>query len=369
MTISRTGLRALAIALLVTLVQAVGVAAPAVACACGGVEAPEGESVSVNEESAVVRHDGETEDILLSFDMFTSAQDVALILPLPARAELDLADVDTLGQLARATRPEVVERKVLRGLQLPVIGGAPAGEGTTAGAPPSVRVLEQRELGPFTATQLTSTSTGTLTQWLQDNGYRVRDEVVESTRPYLREGWVIAAIRLTAGPDAPHALDGELQPIRATFPSREIVYPMRMQAQAISVSTLRVYTLTEHRTEVDFGAIEPEVAFAGPLRAADVPRGSTLAELTQGAPFVTRFDAYVRPDDVTSDMTFTRSATDRTYRRQTLVEVDYPWYLRVFVPSWGTFFFWVVVLPVLALLVGVPALAVRLVRGPRSARR
>lgn len=365
---SRTGLRALAIVLLVTLLQAGGVAAPAMACACGGIEAPEGESVSVNEESAVVRHDGETEDIVLSFDMFTSAQDVALILPLPARAELDLADVDTLGQLDRATRPQVVERKVLRGLQLPVIGGA-AGDGPSAGAPPSVRVLEQRELGPFTATQLTSTSTGTLTQWLQDNGYRVRDEVVESTRPYLREGWVIAAIRLTASPDAPHALDGELQPIRATFPSREIVYPMRMQAEASSVSTLRVYTLTEHRTEVDFGAIEPEVAFAGPLPAADVPRGSTLAELTQGAPFVTRFDAYVRPDDVTSDMTFTRSATDRTYRRQTVVEVDHPWYIRVFVPSWGTFLFWVVVLPALVLVVGVPALAVRLVRGPRSARR
>ncbi|MHA7125663.1 DUF2330 domain-containing protein [Janibacter indicus] len=57
---------------------------------------------------------------------------VALILPLPAKAELDVADVDTLGQLQRATAPDVVERRVLRGLQLPVIGGA-AGDGGDAG--------------------------------------------------------------------------------------------------------------------------------------------------------------------------------------------------------------------------------------------
>ena len=69
-----------------TLVQSVAVVAPASACACGGVGAPTGDSDSVNEESAVVRQDGTTEYTLLSFDMFTSAQDVALILPLAAKA-------------------------------------------------------------------------------------------------------------------------------------------------------------------------------------------------------------------------------------------------------------------------------------------
>lgn len=149
---------------------------------------------------------------------------VALILPLPAKAELDVADVDTLGQLQRATAPDVVERRVLRGLQLPVIGGA-AGDGAGAGQPPGVRVLEERALGPFTATQLSSSSTEPLTRWLEEHGYDVRDEVVEATRPYLEDDWVIAAIKLTAGPDAPHALDGELQPIRATFSSASRRWP------------------------------------------------------------------------------------------------------------------------------------------------
>ena len=50
-------------------------------------------------------------------------------------------------------------------------------------------------------------------------------ESVEATRPYLEDDWVIAAIKLTAGPDAPHALEGELQPIRATFSSASRPWP------------------------------------------------------------------------------------------------------------------------------------------------
>lgn len=77
----------------------------------------------------------------------------------------------------------------------------------------------------------------------------------------------------------------------------------------------------------------------------------------------------MRPDDVTTDMTFTRAAADTTYRRQEVVETDYPWYVRIFVPSAGTFAFWLVALPFLAVLIGVPTVAVRLILGPRRRPR
>lgn len=100
-----------------------------------------------------------------------------------------------------------------------------------------------------------------------------------------------------------------------------------------------------------------------------MPAGSTLAELTRETPFVTRFDTSVRPEEVTTDMTFTRAVADTTYRRQEVVETDYPWYVRIFVPSAGTFAFWLVALPFLAVLIGVPTLAVRLILGPRRRPR
>lgn len=362
MTISRKGLRAFAVALAVVLTQGLTVAAPAMACACGALEPATGEpALVVDGETALVRHDGSTEDILLSFGLGSDSSSAALILPLPAKAELSLADTDTFESLADLTKPRLVEHKVLRGLRFPVIGGAaaPGGDGAQGSG---VDVLDERELGPFTTTQLDSDEAGDLRDWLEEHDYRVRDEVVEATQPYLDEGWVIAAIQLRPGADG---LEGDLQPIRATFASDEMVYPMRLQANAESPMPLRVYALAEHRQDLSLGAATPRLRFAGSLDPASVRAGSTLAELTEGTPYLTRHDLTVRPEHATTDVTLTAHADDATYREETVVEVDYPWFVRIFVPSAGTIAFWVVVLPPLLLSAAFVRGCVRLILGPR----
>ncbi|APH00184.1 hypothetical protein ASJ30_00435 [Janibacter indicus] len=77
----------------------------------------------------------------------------------------------------------------------------------------------------------------------------------------------------------------------------------------------------------------------------------------------------MRPEEVTTDKTFIRAGADTTYRRQEVVEADYPWYVRIFVPSAGTFASWLVALPFSAALIGVPATALRLILGPRRRSR
>ena len=358
MTITRgRGLRVLAVVLLVALVQALTVATPALACACGALEPSiEDSALVVDGETALVRHDGSTEDMLLSFGLGSDPSSAALILPLPAKAELDLADADTFETLAELTAPVVVEKKVLRGLELPAIG-APGGAAGGSGS--GVDVLEERELGPFTTTQLDSDDAGDLRDWLEEHDYRVRDEVVEATQPYLDEGWVIAAIQLEPGE---RGLRGNLQPIRATFETDEMVYPMRLQALADRSMPLRVYSLAEHRQDIELGQATPTVKFAGSLADEPVRPGSTLAELTEGTPYLTRHDLQVRPEHATTDVTFAAHPDDAPFREEQVVEVDYPWYVRIFVPSGGTIAFWALVLPPTLLSVW---LCVRLIRSPR----
>lgn len=363
-TITRgEGLRALAVVLLVALVQAMAVATPAQACACGAIEQLDtGQRITIDGETALVRHDGSTEDILLSFGMRSSSESAALILPLPAKAELDLADVDTFDRLTDLTKPKVVRKKVLRGLDPPDFGGAgPDG----AGAPQEggVNVLEEQELGPFTTTQLESEDASDLADWLEENDYRVRDNIVEATQPYLDEGWVIAAIQLTPGAES--GFSGDLQPVRATFPSEEMVYPMRLQAEASEEMPLRIYTLTEHRMDLELGTADPELKFAGSLADTSLPRGSTLAELTENTPYLTRYDTLIAPEQATSDATFTAHADDEPFREEQVIEVDHPWYVRLFVPSEGTVIVWLMLTPVILLVVGCGYLWVRLLRRRR----
>ncbi len=364
MTITRgKGLRALAVVLLVALVQAMPVATPAHACACGAIEQLDtGQRITIDGETALVRHDGRTEDILLSFGMHSTSESAALILPLPAKAELDLADVDTFDRLLDLTKPKVVRKKVLRGLDRPDLG---RGDGA-GGAPQEggVNVLEEQELGPFTTTQLESDDATDLADWLEDNDYRVRDTIVEATQPYLDEGWVIAAIQLTPGAES--EFSGDLQPVRATFPSEEMVYPMRLQAEASDEMPLRIYTLTEHRMDLELGTADPELRFAGSLADTSLPRDSTLAALTEDTPYLTRYDTIIAPEQATTDATFTAHADDEPFREERVIEVDHPWYVRLFVPSEGTFIVWLMLSPVILLLAGGGYLWVRLRRRRRG---
>lgn len=352
-------MRALAVAVLVVLVQATTVAAPARACACGAIERPtDGEQIDISGETALVRHDGTSEDILLSFGMHTTSTSAALILPLPAQAELDLADKDTFDRLKDLTKPKVVHKKVLRGLEMPVIGGAAPDGGSAPGG--GVDVLDEQELGPFTTTQLDSDDASELADWLTEHDYRVRDSIVDATQPYLDEGWIIAAIQLTPG--AATGFEGDLQPIRATFPSTTMVYPMRLQAEATEDMPLRVYSLAEHRMDLELGTADPQMKFAGPLADAQLRPGSTLAELSAGAPYLTRYDMIVDPEEATTDATFTAHEDDEPFRETQIIEEDYPWLVRLFIPSWGTVFVWILISPLVLLLGAIAVSAVRLAR-------
>lgn len=359
------GARALLVAMTVALLQVGAVASPSWACACGAIEQlDDATRITIDGETALVRHDGETEEILMSFDMRSDSESAALILPLPAQAELDLGDADAFDTLLDRTKPEVVTKKRLRGLGLPDLGkGDPAGGAAPTGS--NVRVLDEQELGPFTTTQLTSDDSEDLRTWLEDNDYRVRDEIVGATQPYLDEGWVLAVFQLEPGSEG-LGFDGDLQPVRASFPSEEMVYPMRLQAEASREMPLRVYTLTEHRTVAHLGGLEPTLKFAGKVEPDGFPAGSTLRDLVEGTPYLTRHDMIVAPEDAATDMTFSDHGDDAPFREETVVWEDYPWVARMFVPSWGTALAWAALSP-FALGAGVLAwLLVRTARRPRT---
>lgn len=342
-------IRVIVVAVVVAVLQLGGVAAPTWACACGGVEPfADAEFMEVNGETALVRYDGRTEDVLLSFALQSDSSSTALILPLPARARFELASPDTFSDLFELTKPVVEERKVLRGLGFPLMGAGASGGVDGAGG---VTVIDEQDLGPFTVTQLTAGSSDALAAWLRERDFRVRDNIVAAAQPYLDEGWVIAVARLDpsgqsgatgqgdetgAGGDPPKGetgLSGDLQPVRATFETDTMVYPMRFQAEAEATLPLTIYTLTEHKQEPVMGSWTSELKYAGRLDPAALDPGSTIADLVEGAPYLTRHDGYVNPEDATADMTFRQAGSDSDYRAVEVRTIDYPFVLRAAVPT------------------------------------
>lgn len=254
------------------------VAAPAAACACGAPAPRPGQDVIVDKEHAILSWDGDQERIELLLDMLTDAEDVGLIFPTPAPATVTAGDRERFVQIEEAIQPKQV-----------IVDdwwAGDGGNGTAGGAPPVV--LEQVQLGPVEATTLAASDAVGLSDWLDANGYAIRDEVADGLQGYVGRGWYFVALKLTS--DAP--LDGGLDPIRFTFESDALVYPMDLSRQATTTQRARLYVFQDHRARVA-GLVDPspvlpgeQTVWAGPAPDGldDLGRYLTVVDLTFDAP-------------------------------------------------------------------------------------
>jgi len=279
---------------------------PAWACACGGY-LPDAESrARAYGEQALVRQSAGTEEITLSMAINGSSKKAAWIMPTPAPAKVELGDARLFSRLDAITLPTVVRRTTywpFRGLDLF------RNDGSSAGAPPGgVSVHEQMTLGPFQIARLSGGPAG-VTGWLGTNGYVVPDSLAANLTPYLSEGWEIVAVKLAPRQTGAN-LAGETPPLRLSFKSDKLVYPMRLSKGATTPQKVTVYVAAEHRVDAStlpVAGVQPELLYAG--RADD-------AALPAPANYLTAYRvSYPEPSRITSDFTFTQAATDEPYQR------------------------------------------------------
>ncbi|MFC0623938.1 DUF2330 domain-containing protein [Kribbella deserti] len=299
-----------------------GVVSPAWACGCGGYMPELGagtasERARVYGERALVQHANGQETITLAMTVRGSSKKAAWIMPVPSQARVQLGDRDLFGQLAMATRPRKVYRTTywpFRGF-LKEIGGRRDGAGAPA-AGGGVDVRQQMRLGPFEVARLGATDPTAVTRWLATNGYVVPDGLAANLAPYVMEKWEIIAVRL-APEDKKGELSGETPPLRLSFASDRIVYPMRLSKGATTPQTVTVYVATGHRVEptvLPDPSVQPELVFAG---RADVAALSSI--------YLTAYSVkYDQPGRITNDFTFAQAPTDDEFRQVVTIERNNP---------------------------------------------
>ncbi|MEU8223973.1 DUF2330 domain-containing protein [Kribbella sp. NPDC048915] len=294
---------------------------PAWACACGGYLPDAESSARAYGENALVQYSGGTEQITLSMSVQGQSQKAAWIMPVPAAAKVNLVeDTQLFERLGRAVAPQRVYKKTYWPFRDTGFG---RGRGDSAGAVPPgapVNVREQMVLGPFAVTRLDGTSGTAVTNWLRANGYVVPATLAANLTPYLIENWEIVAVKLA--PKQPgERLGGSTPPLRLTFASDRIVYPMRLSKGATTPQTVTVYVAAEHRvdaTKVPDASVTPELLYAG---------RPVLESLPAPADFLTAYTArYQNPSQITDDFTFEQAANDDEFRRTVYItENDGRW--------------------------------------------
>jgi hypothetical protein len=281
---------------------------------------PVGGQAAMNHEVAVAHWNGSSETIVMQLALNADTNNVALVVPTPTPATVAEGDRATFAELDTLTAPRVQQRRHW------VLGrtgsGAPAP--LEAAAPRGPTVVNQVHLGPLEATTLAGGDLSGLRKWLDDNGYAIRPAVSDALGPYLRDGWSFVAMRLTSS----DPIVGGLSPVRLTFQSSHLVYPMRLSVAAPSPQQVTIFTLSDHRqqrTDADAAAgagQSVQVQFAGNI-SADV-RDPLLRELTENhGGYLTKMQVNIpKPTQISSDFTFGDAANDDAYRQVIYVDRD-----------------------------------------------
>lgn len=326
--------RGAVLAVLVMLVQMAALIRPAWACGCGAMVPGNQTSMAVRQETSAVRWDGRTEEILMRLTVTGDATDAAWIMPVPTRADLALGDTALFSRLDTVVAPVDKTRHYFwpRDGDWPFgSDGKKANGASSAGAPgaaaPPVSVVGSGELGPFQYAQLAATDPAALEAWLHANGYTMPDGLANSLKPYVDQGWEYVAVKLApaAGPKsgagrsvpgrAVPTLGGDLDPLKLTFASDKLVYPMRLSQRAKTAQLLRLFVFAPHRVEPVAG-----IGGGGSLETlyAGKPDPETVRwDGGQGsAVFLTAMrNELNRPSAITGDYEFRAAPADDRYQR------------------------------------------------------
>ena len=139
-------------------------------------------------------------------------------------------------------------------------------------------------------------------------GWRTRDFRIRTawTRPSRR----------TSQTQPGESLTGDLQPLRLSFTSDEVVYPMRLSRSAKTPQSVDLYVLADHRMDPKAMPVadqKPSLEFAGHVERADV--SPALAAYVGDGAFLTRWnDDIYEPESIDGDYVFEPAASDTPFQ-------------------------------------------------------
>lgn len=298
---------------------------PAWACGCGGYVPDAASRARVSGETALVRYDGTTEQIHLSMAVNGNSRTAAWIMPVPSAAQVELGRDGLFNQLAYETRTRIQYRtthrpsfklpRTMAGRDRDGSGGAP-----TAGA--GVQVRGQMLIGPFQVVRLGATDAAEITSWLTGHGYAARPGMAATLAPYVAERWEIVAVRLAPKTTTSELSGGATPPLRLSFTSDEIVYPMRMSRGATTSQTVNVYVAAPYKVVPQASPdpqVTPKLTFAGKV--------SSFEEVAEPASYLTAYTAtYTQPERISSDFRFSRAPDDAPYQQVEVITRNEPFW-------------------------------------------
>jgi len=230
---------------IVAIVAAVCV--PIVALACvGALASPDGPESQITHGTNkwLLEYNGQHETLTVQPSFDTKLQDFGAVIPVPAEPKVQSGPENIFEHITDVIsyeKPDFVDTALpfsspFRGQTLWTQSAAPDDE--------FVEVVNQKQVGSYTATVLRANSARLLEEWLADNDYRLNSDGEGVLSHYTnQDGFHFVALKISSGSASKQATP---DPVSISFASDSPFFPMySMKAPTDEVRSFELYTLSQ----------------------------------------------------------------------------------------------------------------------------
>jgi hypothetical protein len=255
-------------------------------------------------QKALIVCTGNVEDLILQVRYAGATEDFAWIVPTPSRPRIGRCSETLFYDLAEFTSPYT-------GRGGGFGGGFGQGGGYGAGG---VEVLDRQQVGMYDVTVLDANDPRALVDWLNRNGYAVSSRITRVLDDYIRRGWYFTAARINLKPTGETGEEamkkrleqGTIQPLRLTFMTAALVYPLKISSLNGGQTDLLLYVMAD----VPFTAAGFQTTFKRRVDATELNRLTKDLPAISHTMWLTKLHRKMLTANMTQDVLFT-FRTDR----------------------------------------------------------
>lgn len=313
---------------IVLLLAGSAVLAP-LAHADGGMFYPIHTLADETDQQALIVYQGQTEDLIISASFRGNTNDFAWVIPTPSEPTISKSSANIFSALLNLTKTEPQGTMNL----FPSSGLGSAPKGTIE--------VQQRTVGIYDTYVVKADSETVLADWLEQNGFTFPADQRALLKNYVDQGWYFAIAKIQDAFASDPAIkkqlvSGRITPLRLTFTSSQIIYPMMLTKAALLNDQVRVRALPADMTGIDPATIGTQMTvtlyvladyrttsgdldtgwanWAGQEGLANINRldGGNFIDTAQPL-FLTKLAKTVNAADIHADFVLHQSATNDVY--------------------------------------------------------
>ena len=185
--------------------------------------------ITLPAQKAVIIYENNTEDLILQVKYEGEVENFAWVVPLPNRPTINVSQPELFFELFSLTVPEYLRMIRPGGGEKPVL----------------VEVIERKTVGIYDVAVLYAEDPEALTNWLNLNGYFFPTEGKAILDYYINKEWYFVAMKININITEKERLkEGTIQPIRLSFESEKIIYPLKITSLSADESEILLYIFT-----------------------------------------------------------------------------------------------------------------------------